>query len=125
MRSDSILLHNPKCSKSREAFAWIQENKISCQIVEYLKEPPTESALILLCELLNLDIKEIIRYKEAIAQELGITKMGAHNTQFLLSVVSKNPILLERPIYLCGNKAVAGRPLDNIISLATEMKLIA
>lgn len=106
-----IIYHNPRCTKSRETLALIEKKKP--EIVEYLKTPPSATELKLLLKKLGLSVQQIIRKKEP----LFIEKDKKLNDEKWIDVLIKNPILIERPIVVKGNKAVIGRPPSTVLTL--------
>ncbi|MBV27830.1 MAG: arsenate reductase (glutaredoxin) [Gammaproteobacteria bacterium] len=110
------LYHNPRCSKSRQTLALLQENGIQPEIIEYLTSPPSLAALQQLQQLLGVAALQMLRTKEQVFAELGLGNYGLTDTQ-LLQAAAANPILLERPIVVCGDRAVIGRPPENALEL--------
>ncbi len=108
-----IIYHNPRCTKSRETLALIEKKKP--EIVEYLKTPPTGTELKALLKKLGLSAQEIIRKKEPLYIEKYKDKKLSEEKW--VDVLAKNPILIERPIVVKGNKAVIGRPPENALTL--------
>ncbi len=110
-----IIYHNPRCSKSRQALALLRENGVEPEVIEYLKTPPTKTTLRSLLKKLNLSAHEILRTKE---DQYADCNLSPHSTQAeLLTAIAANPILLERPIIIKGNRAVIGRPPENVKAL--------
>lgn len=103
-----VIYHNPRCSKSRQTLALLEEKGIDPEIVLYLKQPLTVDDLGDLLVKLDLDAGQLLRSKEAVAKELGLTK--ASKTRDILSAMVEHPQLIERPIVVCGDRAVLGRP---------------
>ena len=103
--------HNPRCSKSRECLAFLEEKGMDFSIVEYLKTPPTEADLRELCQKLKLPLQAFVRTQESVYQDLGLSQK---NEAQLLRAVLENPILLERPILVGPEAAVIGRPTQKI-----------
>jgi arsenate reductase len=116
MKSSGItLLHNPRCGKSRSALALLQEKGVEPQIIEYLKTPPTREELKALLHKLNLDAEQIVRKGEEIyRQHYAGKSMSGENW---LDALVAHPILLERPIAVKGDRAVVGRPPENVLRL--------
>jgi arsenate reductase len=110
------IYHNPKCSKSREALALLQQKKIAPEIVEFLKNPPTEAELVAILAALKLSARDVLRTKEPEYKELGLSNQKITEKQIIGLIVS-NPKLLERPIVVNGKKAVIGRPTENILAI--------
>jgi arsenate reductase len=110
------IFHNPRCSKSRQALGLLQERGIEPEVVEYLKTPLSTQTLQNLCEKLGVNVVDMMRTKEREFKELGLGDRGVTDNE-LLQAMTQNPILLERPIVVCGDKAVIGRPPENVLEL--------
>jgi len=108
------LYYNPRCSKCREALCLLEEKGVEPEIIEYLKTPPTEKQLKDLLKKLGLKPQDILRKKEPLFDKFKKKKLS--DTEWI-KVMSKNPILIERPIAIEGNKAVIGRPPQNVVDL--------
>ena len=111
---NTIIYHNPRCSKSRAALALLIEHGVSPTIIEYLKTPPDRSTLQQLLRALGLGARDIVRTHEPEYQALGLS---AASDEALLDAISTHPILLERPIVVSGDRAAIGRPPENILPL--------
>lgn len=109
------IYHNPRCGKSRGALALLQEHGIEPAIIEYLKTPPTRDELRLLLKKLGMKPEQIVRRGEDIykAQYAGKTLADEQ----WLDALSTHPILIERPIVVKGDRAVIGRPQENVLAL--------
>lgn len=110
------LLHNPRCSKSREALALLRARGHEPRVVEYLKTPPSAGELDRILTLLGLEPREAMRRGEAPWQELEIGTRPRTRSE-LVALVVENPILLERPILVAGDRAVIGRPPERVLEL--------
>lgn len=110
------LYHNPRCSKSRDALALLEQHGQPFQVIEYLKTPLDEDTLSTLLAKLGLTAREIMRNKEEEYQQLGLAEPNLTEQQ-LISAIVKHPRLLERPIAVIGEKAAIGRPLANIAAI--------
>ena len=110
------IYHNPRCSKSRQTLQLIQGTGVEPEIVEYLKAPPSENELDQLLKKLGLEPQELMRKKETVYQELDLSHRQLTRSQ-AIKIMVENPILIERPIVVQGNKAVLGRPPENVNSL--------
>ena len=108
--------HNPRCSKSRQALALIEQTGLPVTIRKYLDVPPTVAELKATREALgNPDVIDMMRPAEAQFKALGLTKES--NAEGLMKAMADHPILIERPIVFKGDKAVIGRPPENVESL--------
>ena len=110
------IFHNPRCSKSRQALGLLQEQGIEPEVVEYLKTPLSSQTLQNLCQKIGVNVVDMMRTKEREFKELGLGDRGVTDDE-LLQAMTQNPILLERPIVVCGDKAVIGRPPENVLKL--------
>lgn len=108
------IYHNPRCSKSRQTLALIEENNQEVAIVEYLKTPLNEATIKSLISLLNISPIEMMRVKEADFKEQNLT--NADDEQLIKAMVN-TPKLIERPIVTNESKAIIGRPPENVLTL--------
>lgn len=109
------IYHNPRCRKSRETLALIQDKGIEPEIVEYLKEVPTRKELADVLAKLNKKPQEIIRRGEQVFKDKFAKK--EFTDEEWLQILLENPKLIERPIVVRGNAAVIGRPPENVLEL--------
>lgn len=109
------IYHNPRCSKSRQTLQLIREAGKEVQVIEYLKKLPTEAELRELIRCLGCTPEELIRKNEAIFKEKF--KDNQYTQDEWIKIMVENPVLIERPIVVAGNKAVLGRPPENVFSL--------
>jgi arsenate reductase len=114
--SDYVIYHNPNCSKSRATLALLVENKVAPEIIEYLDNPPSTTALEKILALLNLQPIELMRTNEETFTALNLGDPGTTNEQ-LINAMNAHPILIERPIVVRGTKAIIGRPPEQVLSL--------
>src|SRR5262245_1109244 len=102
------IFHNPKCSKSRQTLALLQEHQIEPRIVEYLQTPPTAAELKSILAKLGMKPEQLVRRGEDVFKERYAGKTLT-DAQWIDALV-KHPILIERPIVVSGDRAVLGRP---------------
>lgn len=107
--------HNPKCSKSRAAMQLLENNNIDVNVVKYLEQTPTKEQLKDVLSKLKISAKELLRTSEDIYKELNLKDINDEET--LIEIMTKNPILIERPIIIKGDKAVIARPIENLEDL--------
>lgn len=106
------IYHNPRCRKSREGLALLEESGQKFEIVDYLNNPPDEKTLIEVLNKLGMAPLELIRKNETIWKEKYKGKTFSDDE--LIKIMVENPKLIERPIVIKGDKAVLGRPPENI-----------
>jgi arsenate reductase (glutaredoxin) len=110
------IYHNPRCSKSRETLALLQDRGIEAKVVEYLKDTPDAATLDALLKKLKLEPRQLMRRKEAPYKELGLDDPGL-SRQALIAAMVEHPILIERPIVVNGAKAALGRPPEKVLEI--------
>ena len=107
--------HNPKCSKSRAAMELLENKNIDANVVKYLEQTPTKEQLKDVLSKLKISAKELLRTGEDVYKELNLKDINDEET--LIDFMVKNPILIERPIIIKGDKAVIARPIENLSEL--------
>jgi len=107
--------HNPRCSKSRNALALLEEKGVEAEVVKYLETPPNRSEIVEMLKMLGISARELMRTKEAIYKELGLKDVTDEDA--LIDAMVSNPKLIERPIVIKDGKAAIGRPIENIVDL--------
>ena len=113
--ADYKVYHNPRCSKSRMALKYLEEEGKSFEIVEYLKEIPSITELDNILKQLDMEPEELIRKNEADFKEHFKGK-DLSRTQWI-EAMRNYPKLIERPIVIKNGKAVIARPAEKIASL--------
>ena len=109
------ILHNPRCTKSRQTLALLEEKGTSPEIVDYLKTPLTEKQIKALLKKLGLTAREAMRTNEKLYKELSLAEVD--DEAVLIKAMSENPILIERPIVETPNDAAIGRPPEKVLPL--------
>lgn len=110
------IYHNPRCSKSRQTLALLEENGVEPEIVLYLENPPSRAALKAIVEKLGAaSARDIMRTKEAPYLDLDLENVTAETA--LVDAMTEYPILIERPIVVNGDKAAIGRPPEAVLDI--------
>jgi arsenate reductase len=110
--------HNTRCSKSRDVCTILEKNKIKTEVIEYLKTPPTEKEIKELLKMLGMKAEDLVRKGEPIYKDKFASKKLTE-AQWI-KTMSANPILIERPIIVKGNKAIIGRPPERVLEFLKE-----
>jgi len=110
------LFHNPRCSKSREALALLEARGVAVEIVDYQQSPPTRAELIALLAALNVGPRALLRTGEPEYAELGLSHASLDDDA-LVDALLQHPRLMERPVFLRGERAVIGRPPERVLDL--------
>lgn len=110
------LYHNPDCSKSRAALALLEENDAQITIVYYLEEPLERSELENLLDQLGLSLRDLLRKSEAEYEQFALGDETL-SEDIVYALVLKNPILIQRPIAVAGNRALIARPPERVLEL--------
>lgn len=113
--ADFTIYHNPRCSKSRETLALLQEKGIQPNIIEYLKAPPSASQLKAIVKQLGIKPEQLVRKGEEIYKTRYANKKLT-DAQWIDAMV-ENPSLIERPIVVRGQRAALGRPPEKVLEL--------
>ena len=114
--SDFIIYHNPRCSKSRQTLEILDQHDLETEIVLYLDNPPSAEEIASILNKLELSPRDILRKGEDVYKELNLKNDKLTNKD-LINFMVENPKLIERPIVIRGDKAVIGRPPENVLSL--------
>ena len=109
----ATIYHNPRCSKSRQTLQLLEEKGVDLNIVRYLDEPPSEEELRLVLSRLGIGPRDLMRTKESVYREKGLGDPSLSDDD-LIAAMLENPILIERPIVVHGDKAAIGRVFDRI-----------
>ena len=109
------ILHNPRCRKSREGLKILEESGQDFTIVEYLKEPLTKEELTDILDKLDMSAIDLVRKNEKEWKENF--KGREMNEEEIVAAMVSHPKLIERPIVISGERAVVGRPPENIHQL--------
>ena len=108
------IYHNPRCSKSRQTLGLIKERGIEPDVVEYLTQPPSAEELSRVLALLGKGPRDILRAKEAKAA--GLDDPSLSDDELIAAMVA-NPAVIERPIVVSGDRAVLGRPPEDVLDI--------
>ena len=111
----TTIWHNPRCSKSRQTLALLEERGISPAVRLYLDDAPSTAEMIEVLRQLGIKPWELLRRGEKMFKELGLDKDTSDET--LIEAMSANPILIERPIVIHGGGAALGRPPESVLGL--------
>jgi len=109
------IYHNPRCSKSRQTLALVQEQGIEPDIIEYLTSPPSETELDSILTMLGKEPEELMRkaedeYKQHFKGR-DLSRVEA------ISLMVQYPKVIERPIVINGDKAAVGRPPESVLDI--------
>lgn len=116
--ADLRLLHNPKCSKSRQALDLLTERGTEPEIVRYLDTPPDKATLELIANQLD-DPSRLVR-KDPHFKELGLDASDYTDAASVVDLLVEHPRLMERPVAIKGDRAVLGRPPEDILDLLDD-----
>jgi arsenate reductase len=116
MTEPTRIFHNPRCSKSRQTLELLRERNIEPEIIRYLETPPTEAELKQIITLLGCPPREAMRTKEKEYKEQDLDNPALSEDDLIRAMV-ETPKLIERPIVVRGDRAVLGRPPENVLDL--------
>jgi arsenate reductase len=110
------IYHNPRCSKSRQTLALLQEKGIEPQVVEYLSDTPDAKTLDGILKKLEMEPRDLMRRKETPYKDLRLDDPKLSRDKLIAAMVA-NPILIERPIVVSGGKVALGRPPEAVLEI--------
>jgi len=113
---DITVYEKPTCTKCREMDKFLRERGVDFSKVNYYIEPLTKKKLTELLRKMNLSPREVMRKSEPIYRELGIASGDFSDAQ-LIDLMVEHPDLMQRPIVERGDRAVLGRPTENVEEL--------
>lgn len=111
-----VIYHNPRCSKSREALALLEAQGVDLEVVRYLDTPPDSATLRGLLKKLGVGPRDLMRTKEPEYRELGLDDASLSEAA-LVSAMVAHPKLIERPVFVNGERAVIGRPPEKVLEI--------
>lgn len=111
-----ILYHNPRCSKSRQTLALLQEKGTSPDIREYLIDIPTVSEISEILKMLSISPRDLMRKTETVYKENNFNDVSISEDELIKAMI-KNPILIERPIVIFNSRAAIGRPPEAVLEI--------
>lgn len=114
--SEITLYHNPRCSKSRQTLALLEERGLQPRIIRYLDTPPDAQTLDRLLNLLGLEPRQLMRPKETPYQALDLANSTLSRAELIDAMIA-HPILIERPIVVANGKAAIGRPPESVLDI--------
>lgn len=112
----ATIYHNPRCSKSRQALALLEEKGIRHDVILYLDNPPDAKTLKILLKKLGIPARALLRKSEAEYRELQLDNPALSEAD-VIAAMCAHPRLIERPIVINGQRAAIGRPLENILEI--------
>ena len=114
--TDLTLYHNPRCSKSRAALQLLEARGLTPTVVRYLETPLDAAQLRDLLAKLGFGARDLLRHGEDEYKSLDLANPALGDEQLIAAMVA-HPKLIERPILVAGDKAVIGRPPENILEI--------
>ena len=115
-KAPSTLYHNSRCSKSRGALELLRERGMTPDVVYYLETPPDAQDLQALLAMLGVPARALLRSSETAYKELGLAN-AALGDDALIAAMAAHPQLIERPIFVHGDRSVIGRPPERVLEL--------
>lgn len=112
----AVLYHNPGCSKSRGALEILRERDAEFDVIEYLKQPLDRATLARIQSLLPDPPAELIR-QDRNFQALGLDPSDFEDADAVIDLLVEHPKLMQRPIFVNGDRAVIGRPSERVLEL--------
>lgn len=114
--SDITIFHNNRCSNSRGALQILRDKGIEPNIVDYIATPLTAAELSELVAHLGVPVRDLLRTKESLYQELGLDNAAMQDAQLIMAL-AQHPVLLNRPIVVTPKGAALCRPPEKVLEL--------
>ncbi|MDO7597151.1 MAG: arsenate reductase (glutaredoxin) [Pseudomonadota bacterium] len=114
--SELFIYHNPRCSKSRQTLALLEEQGVKPEVIEYLKTPPSVASLRAIIGQLGISARQLLRKGEAEYKDLNLADESLSEQQ-LIQAMCEYPKLMERPIVTYNGKAKIGRPPESVLEI--------
>lgn len=111
----TTIWHNPRCSKSRQTLALIEEKEGTPDIRLYLDEGPSSDEIEAVLAMLEIEPRALMRKGEALYKELGLAAID--DNKALIEAMVANPKLIERPVVIKDGKARLGRPPESVMEI--------
>ena len=113
---DVTIYHNPRCSKSRQTLKLLEDHGIEPVVVEYLDAPPSADELTEILLKLEVEPRDIMRKNESVYKEYELADASLTDDALIAAMVGQ-PVLIERPIVVNGDKAAIGRPPSAVLEI--------
>ncbi|MDX6288987.1 MAG: hypothetical protein QOH42_786 [Blastocatellia bacterium] len=113
MKDNITVYEKPTCTKCREMDRFLRESNVDFSKINYYIEPLSEKKLRELIKKMGIKPRELLRTSEPIYRELGLGKKELSDNE-IISLMVKHPDLMQRPIVERGDRAVLGRPTENV-----------
>jgi arsenate reductase len=110
------IYHNPGCGTSRNVLGLIREAGIEPTVIEYLKTPPTRDELRSLIARMGITVRDVLRQKEKLYEELGLDRETLSDDE-LLDAMMAHPVLINRPIVVTPRGVKLCRPSEAVLDL--------
>jgi len=113
---ETVIWHNPRCSKSRGTLELLHERGIEPTVVDYRENPPDARELSRVLDLLGMQPRELMRRDEPEYAQLELDDPSLTRDQLIAAMVM-HPILIQRPVVIANGKAAIGRPPEAVLSI--------
>ncbi|WP_319533156.1 arsenate reductase (glutaredoxin) [uncultured Cohaesibacter sp.] len=111
----TTIWHNPRCSKSRQTLALVEEKEPDVTIRMYLENTPDAAEIRKVLSMLGIGARDLMRTKESLYKELGVQNVS--DEAELIEIMVANPKLIERPVVIKNGKARIGRPPESVLEI--------
>ena len=112
----AVIYHNSRCSKSRETLQILQDSSIELEIIDYLETPPSAQELNRIIEMLGVSARDLLRRTEQVYIDADLDNDSLSDDDIINAIV-EHPALLQRPIVICADKAIIGRPPTLVLDI--------
>ena len=117
-----VIYHNPSCGTSRKVLTALQDAALEIDIIDYLKSPPDQKTLMRALKGMGKNLRDILRKRGTPFEDLNLDNPKLDD-DYIYAAIKKNPILIERPIVLFGDKAWLCRPAELVAEVIAAAKM--
>ena len=112
----AVIYHNARCSKSREALQILSDHDIEPEIIDYLDDPPSPEELKRIIELLGVSARDLLRTTEPVYRDADLDDDSLSDDE-IIEAICEYPALMQRPIFITGERAIIGRPPSRVLEI--------
>jgi arsenate reductase len=113
--TNPTIWHNPRCSKSRQTLALLQEQGFEPNVIDYISDAPTKAEIVSALGMLDIAAIDLMRSSDPRFKDAGLSKNDS--TEELIDAMIAYPILIERPVVIHNGKAALGRPPESVLGI--------
>lgn len=112
---ETIIWHNPRCSKSRQTLALLEARGVEPHVVRYLDDPPSREEISFVIDKMGVEPRALMRTGEDLYKSMNLASV--HDRELLINAMVEHPRLIERPVVIRGERVALGRPPESVLGV--------